>query len=72
LKPIRLRTATGLHYVRTHHVLKGNDISTEAVEDAIKLSEENYCPVGAMAQKSAEFHTTFEVVPAAELVTVSV
>ncbi len=53
--------------VRIHHVLTGNDISSQAVEDAIKLSEEKYCSVGAMVQKSAEFHTTFEVVPVAEL-----
>ncbi len=54
-------------HVRIHHILTGNDISSRAVEDAIKLSEEKYCSVGAMVQKSAEFHTTFEVVPAAEM-----
>jgi len=53
--------------VRIHHLLTGSDISSQAVEDAIKLSEEKYCSVGAMVQKSAEFHTTFEVVAAAEL-----
>lgn len=53
--------------VRIHHVLIGNDISSQAVEDAIKLSEYKYCSVGAMVQKSAEFHTTFEVMAAAEL-----
>ncbi len=53
--------------VRIHHILTGNDISSQAVEDAIKLSEEKYCSVGAMVQKSAKFHTTFEVVPAAEM-----
>jgi len=52
--------------VRIHHVLTGSDISSQAVEDAIKLSEEKYCSVGAMVQKSAEFRTTFEVVPAVE------
>ena len=52
--------------VRIHHVLTGTDISPQAVEDAIKLSEEKYCSVGAMVQKSAEFQTTFEVVPAVE------
>ena len=52
--------------VRIHHVLTGTDISPQAVEDAIKLSEEKYCSVGAMVQKSAEFHTTFEVMPAVE------
>jgi len=56
--------------VRIHHILTGKDISSQAVEDAIKLSEEKYCSVGAMVQKSAEFHTTFEIVPALELATV--
>jgi putative redox protein len=56
--------------VRIHHILTGNDISSQAIEDAIKLSEEKYCSVGAMVQKSAEFHTTFEVVAARELATV--
>ncbi len=55
--------------VRIRHVLTGHDISTQAVEDAIKLSEEKYCSVGAMIQKSAEFHTSFEIVPALELAT---
>ena len=56
--------------VRIHHILTGNDISSQAVEDAIKLSEEKYCSVGAMVQKSAEFHTTFELVPAEVAATV--
>ncbi|MFZ0704276.1 MAG: OsmC family protein [Candidatus Korobacteraceae bacterium] len=56
--------------VRIHHVLSGVEVSPQAVEDAIRLSEEKYCSVGAMVQKSAEFHTTFEIVPVmdAELV----
>ena len=56
--------------VRIHHVVTGVDVSPQAVEDAIHLSEEKYCSVGAMLQKSAEFHTTFEIVPVmdAELV----
>jgi putative redox protein len=54
--------------VRMRHILTGIDISSQAVEDAIRLSEEKYCSVGAMVQKSAELHTTFEIVPVAELV----
>jgi len=56
--------------VRIHHVLKGNEISAQAVEDAIHLSEEKYCSVGAMVQKTAEFSTTFEIVPALDAVPV--
>ncbi len=55
-------------HVRVHHILTGVDIAPQAVEDAIRLSEEKYCSVGAMVEKSAELHTTFEIVPVAELV----
>lgn len=54
--------------VRIRHILTGVEISSQAVEDAIRLSEEKYCSVGAMVQKSAELHTTFEIVPAHEMV----
>jgi hypothetical protein len=32
------------------------------LEEAIRLSEEKYCSVGAMVQKTARFHTTYEIV----------
>ena len=48
--------------IRIHHVVRGIDIDTSAIEQAIHLSEEKYCSVGAMLQKSATFHTTFEIV----------
>jgi putative redox protein len=47
--------------VRIHHVIKGFDIDVPSVEQAIRLSEEKYCSVGAMVQKTATFHTTFEI-----------
>lgn len=50
--------------VRIHHKITGMDVSQQAVEDAIRLSEEKYCSVGAMVQKSASLHTTFEIVSA--------
>ncbi len=52
--------------VRIHHVITGVDVLPEAVEDAIRLSEEKYCSVGAMVQKSAELQTSFEIVPVME------
>jgi len=52
--------------VRIHHILSGVDISTEALERAIHLSEEKYCSVGAMVKLSAEIRSTFEIVPATE------
>ena len=48
--------------VRIHHVVTGFDINPAAIEEAIRLSEEKYCSVGAMLQKTASFHTTFEIV----------
>src|ERR1700739_202623 len=47
---------------RIHHVVTGFDINPAAIEEAIRLSEEKYCSVGAMLQKTASFHTTFEIV----------
>ena len=48
--------------VRIHHVVRGFDIDASAIEQAIRLSEEKYCSVGAMVQKTASFHTTFKIV----------
>jgi putative redox protein len=47
--------------VRIHHVVTGYDIDVVALQEAIRLSEEKYCSVGAMVQKSATLHTTFEI-----------
>jgi putative redox protein len=48
--------------VRIHHVVTGVGIDEAALEEAIRLSEEKYCSVGAMVQKTATFHTTHEIV----------
>lgn len=48
--------------VRIHHVVTGIGIDEEALVAAIRLSEEKYCSVGAMVQKSATLQTTHEVV----------
>src|SRR5271169_1028068 len=48
--------------VRIHHVVTGFEIDVAALEEAIRLSEEKYCSVGAMLQKTASFHTTYEIV----------
>lgn len=50
--------------VRIHHILTGSDLATKGVEDAIHLSEEKYCSVGAMLQKTAQIRSTFEILPA--------
>src|SRR6266704_3939704 len=48
--------------VRIHHVVTGFKMDPAALEQAIRLSEEKYCSVGAMVQKTASFHTTYEIV----------
>ena len=50
------------HTVRIHHVVTGLGIDEAALVEAIRLSEEKYCSVGAMVQKTATFHTTHEIV----------
>jgi len=52
--------------VRVHHVVRGYEIEATALQEAIRLSEEKYCSVGAMVKRSAELHATFEIVPAME------
>jgi hypothetical protein len=32
------------------------------LQEVIRLAEEKYCSVGAMIQKTANFHTTYEIV----------
>lgn len=48
--------------VRIHHVVTGIGIEESAVLEAIRLSEEKYCSVGAMVQKTATFETTHEII----------
>jgi putative redox protein len=48
--------------VRIHHIVRGLNIQASAIKEAIRLSEEKYCSVGAMIQKAASFVTTFEIV----------
>ena len=46
--------------IRIKHVLTGIGIDKTAVEQAIRLSEEKYCSVGAMLKPNATVTTTFE------------
>lgn len=48
--------------VRIHHVVTGFEIDSAAIEEAIRLSEEKYCSVGAMVRQTAALHTTYEIV----------
>jgi putative redox protein len=48
--------------VRIHHVVTGFEIDSAAIEEAIRLSEEKYCSVGAMVKETATLKTTYEIV----------
>lgn len=47
--------------IRIHHTITGCGVEAAAIEEAIRLSDEKYCSVGAMLQKTASFQTTYEV-----------
>ncbi len=47
--------------IRVRHVLMGIGIDKQGVEQAIKLSEEKYCSVGAMLKANAKVETTYEI-----------
>ena len=54
-------SALSAHLLAAGWRVTGYDIDVVALQEAIRLSEEKYCSVGAMVQKSATFHTTFEI-----------
>jgi putative redox protein len=48
--------------VKIHHLVTGYEVDPAAIEEAIRLSEEKYCAVGAMVKQTAALHTTYEIV----------
>ncbi len=49
------------------HVIRGHNISAEAVERAIALSTDKYCSAVATVRPTAEVVTTYEIQPETEL-----
>jgi putative redox protein len=47
--------------IRLRHVLTGIGIEKTVVEQAVQLSEDKYCSVGAMLKRTASFKTTIEI-----------
>jgi putative redox protein len=45
-----------------HHIVQGKSVSSEAVESAIKLSDEKYCSVADTVKPKAEVITSFEII----------
>jgi putative redox protein len=48
--------------IHIKYIIKGKNISKDAVERAIQLSQEKYCSVGAMLKKTAEITTSYEII----------
>jgi putative redox protein len=48
--------------IRIHHVITGLAVDAAAVAEAIHLSEEKYCSVGAMLKQASSISTTYEVI----------
>jgi putative redox protein len=47
--------------IHLKYIVEGTNITLEAVESAIKLSEEKYCSVGGMLQKAVPITSSFEI-----------
>jgi putative redox protein len=48
--------------IQIKYIVRGKNISKEAVERAIQLSHDKYCPVGAMLKKTADITTSYEII----------
>jgi putative redox protein len=48
--------------MNVHHILRGSNISANAVAQAIELSETKYCSVAATLRPTVEIHSTFETI----------
>lgn len=51
-------------YIHIHYLVQGSNIDPKAVERAIELSRDKYCPASAMLSKAATIEHTFEVLTA--------
>ena len=49
-----------------HHIVRGRSISSEAVAQAVKLSDEKYCSVAATVRATADITTSFEIIEEGE------
>jgi putative redox protein len=47
--------------IQIKYKIRGKNVSEQAVERAIELSNEKYCSVGAMLRKTAELTTSYEI-----------
>jgi putative redox protein len=47
--------------IDVEYVVRGRDIRSKAVEDAIRLSKEKYCSASIMLEKTARITTSFRI-----------
>ena len=47
--------------IEVKYLLWGEDLSEKAIRQAINLSEEKYCSVSAMLGKTAEIHSSYQI-----------
>ena len=52
--------------VRIHHVVTGFELDVAALEEAIRLSEEKYCSVGATLAKAGPIHSSYRILKPGE------
>ena len=45
------------------YIVRGKEVSKEAVERSIQLSMEKFCSVAAMVKKTAEIRTSYKIIP---------
>ena len=48
--------------INLKYIIKGKNVSKDAVERAIALSTDKYCSIGAMLKKTAEITTTYQII----------
>ena len=48
--------------IHVHHMVYGQNVSEQAVAQAIKLSDEKYCSVAATVRPTAQIETSFEII----------
>ncbi len=57
--------------IELEYVVLGDEVDPRAIERAIELSAQNYCPVWAMLGKSATITSSYRVISADEVLTPS-
>ena len=52
--------------IEVEYILWGDDLKTRDVEQAIKLSEQKYCSVSAMLEKTAKIRSSYKILKPGE------